>query len=144
MQTCFAWPFSSSSSSMRQSAQPLIVIAPAALETAATLPCLCAHPHPILRTPAPCTPPRRSMVLTDDLDNNGRMDLLVSTMNGNVYAFETSSPYHPLKAWPQQVGAPARRLWGGVGGGMGGVALGHATPWRAAPDFPTRPSTPRA
>lgn len=131
---------------LHQTPNPSLSFAPAALETAATvsrLPCLCAHPHPIPRTPAPCTPPR-SMVLTDDLDNNGRMDLLVSTMNGNVYAFETSSPYHPLKAWPQQVGAPARRLWGGVGGGMGGVALGHATPWRAAPDFPTRSSTPRA
>lgn len=43
------------------------------------------------------------MVLADDLDSNGRMDLLVSTMNGNVYVFETPSEYHPLKAWPQQV-----------------------------------------
>ncbi|KAF5841733.1 hypothetical protein DUNSADRAFT_11513 [Dunaliella salina] len=47
-----------------------------------------------------------SMVLADDLDGNGRMDLLVSTMNGNVYAFETPSEYHPLKAWPQQVLGP--------------------------------------
>jgi len=46
------------------------------------------------------------MVLADDLDGNGRMDLLVSTMNGNVYAFETPSEYHPLKAWPQQVSSP--------------------------------------
>ena len=44
------------------------------------------------------------MVLADDLDGNGHMDLVVSTMNGNVYAFETPSDYHPLKAWPQQVG----------------------------------------
>ncbi len=40
-----------------------------------------------------------SMVLADDLDNNGHMDLLVSTMNGNVYALETSAVYHPMKAW---------------------------------------------
>ena len=44
-----------------------------------------------------------SMVLADDLDNNGRLDLLVSTMNGNVYALETSSVYHPMKAWTSVV-----------------------------------------
>ena len=43
------------------------------------------------------------MVLADDLDGNGRLDLVVSTMNGNVYAFETPAKYHPLKAWPSQV-----------------------------------------
>lgn len=47
----------------------------------------------------------RSMVLADDLDGNGRLDLLVSTMNGNVYMFETPAVYHPLKTWPQQVHA---------------------------------------
>lgn len=44
-----------------------------------------------------------SMVLADDLDNNGRLDLLVSTMNGNVYALETSAVYHPMKAWTSVV-----------------------------------------
>lgn len=44
-----------------------------------------------------------SMVLADDLDNNGHMDLLVSTMNGNVYALETSAVYHPMKAWTSVV-----------------------------------------
>jgi len=44
-----------------------------------------------------------SMVLTDDLNGNGKMDLLVTTMNGNVYAFETSSDYHPLKVWGSQL-----------------------------------------
>lgn len=43
------------------------------------------------------------MVLADDLDNNGRMDLLVSTMNGNLYALETSAVYHPMKAWTSVV-----------------------------------------
>jgi hypothetical protein len=44
-----------------------------------------------------------SMVLADDLDNNGHMDLLVSTMNGNVYALETSAVYHPMKSWTSVV-----------------------------------------
>lgn len=44
-----------------------------------------------------------SMVLADDLDQNGRMDLLVSTMNGNLYALETSAAYHPMKSWTSAV-----------------------------------------
>lgn len=44
-----------------------------------------------------------SMVLADDLDNNGRLDLLVSTMNGNVYSLETAAMYHPMKAWTSVV-----------------------------------------
>lgn len=55
------------------------------------------------------------MVLADDLDNNGRMDLLVSTMNGHVYAFETPAEYHPLKTWTKQpegsAGFVARHDW---------------------------------
>lgn len=43
------------------------------------------------------------MVLADDMDGNGRMDLVLATMNGNVYCFETAASYHPLKAWPSQV-----------------------------------------
>ncbi|KAA6427087.1 MAG: defective in exine formation DEX1, partial [Trebouxia sp. A1-2] len=59
-----------------------------------------------------------SMVLTDDLDNNGHMDLLVSTMNGNVYALETSAVYHPMKAWTSVVHGvncfTARWNWQGI------------------------------
>lgn len=44
-----------------------------------------------------------SMVLADDLDGNGRLDLLVTTMNGNLYALETSALYHPMKAWTSVV-----------------------------------------
>ncbi|KAL0024039.1 hypothetical protein WJX77_011082 [Trebouxia sp. C0004] len=59
-----------------------------------------------------------SMVLADDLDNNGRMDLLVSTMNGNVYALETSAVYHPMKAWTSVVHGvncfTARWNWQGI------------------------------
>ena len=42
-------------------------------------------------------------VLADDLDNDGKMDLVLSTMNGNVYCFHTAASYHPLKAWPTPV-----------------------------------------
>ena len=46
------------------------------------------------------------MVLADDLDGNGRLDLVLATMNGNVYCFEAgTSSAHPLKAWPAQVQA---------------------------------------
>ena len=54
-----------------------------------------------------------SAVLADDLDNDGTLELLATTMNGNVYAFETGAPYHPLKAWTSQVGR------GGLAGGRG-------------------------
>jgi len=40
-----------------------------------------------------------SMVLADDLTGNGKMDLVVTTMNGNVIVLGTDTPYHPLKAW---------------------------------------------
>lgn len=42
-------------------------------------------------------------MLADDLDGNGRLDLVLATMNGNVYALETPAEFHPLKAWPSQV-----------------------------------------
>lgn len=38
-------------------------------------------------------------VLADDVDGSGTLDLVVSTMNGNVYALGTAAPYHPLKTW---------------------------------------------
>ena len=41
----------------------------------------------------------RGQVLADDLTGNGRIDLLLSTMNGNVYCFETSTLFTPLRAW---------------------------------------------
>lgn len=39
-------------------------------------------------------------VLADDLDNDGKMDLVLSTMNGNLYCFHSTASYHPLKSWP--------------------------------------------
>lgn len=44
-----------------------------------------------------------SMVLADDLNDDGRTDLVVTTMNGNVYAFQTGAKHHPLASWTSQV-----------------------------------------
>lgn len=44
-----------------------------------------------------------SAVLVDDLCGDGNLELLVSTMNGNVYMLQTQAPYHPLKTWTAQV-----------------------------------------
>jgi hypothetical protein len=44
-----------------------------------------------------------SAVLVDDLDNDGKLELLVSTMSGHLYSFGTPAEYHPLKTWTQQV-----------------------------------------
>ncbi|KPA74005.1 putative mitochondrial FG-GAP repeat protein, putative,intergrin alpha chain protein [Leptomonas pyrrhocoris] len=43
-----------------------------------------------------------SMVLADDISGNGQMDLLVTTINGGVYLFETATPYSPMNAWPSK------------------------------------------
>ncbi|BBM96733.1 hypothetical protein MPTK1_1g00230 [Marchantia polymorpha subsp. ruderalis] len=43
-----------------------------------------------------------SMVLADNVDGGDDLDLIVTTMNGNVYCFQTPAPHHPLKAWPSQ------------------------------------------
>lgn len=43
-----------------------------------------------------------TQILADDLTGNGRMDLLLSTMNGNMYCFETNTPHNPLRAWRSQ------------------------------------------
>ena len=37
------------------------------------------------------------MVLADNVDGGDDLDLIVSTMNGNVFCFSTPAPYHPLK-----------------------------------------------
>lgn len=46
------------------------------------------------------------MVLADDLDGNGFLDLLMVTMNGNVLAFDTRATYQPLKTLTAQVHGP--------------------------------------
>eukprot|EP01026_Neomeris_dumetosa_P062169 TRINITY_DN5875_c0_g1_i5.p2 TRINITY_DN5875_c0_g1~~TRINITY_DN5875_c0_g1_i5.p2 ORF type:complete len:341 (+),score=48.23 TRINITY_DN5875_c0_g1_i5:216-1238(+) len=57
-----------------------------------------------------------TMVLADDLTGNGKLDLLVSTMNGNLYAYETPADYHPLRVQQSQTANNqiARFDWEGV------------------------------
>ncbi|XP_015056230.1 protein DEFECTIVE IN EXINE FORMATION 1-like isoform X2 [Solanum pennellii] len=40
-----------------------------------------------------------SMVLADNVDGGDDLDLIVTTMNGNVFCFSTPAPHHPLKTW---------------------------------------------
>jgi hypothetical protein len=40
--------------------------------------------------------------LIDDLDQNGYLDLLVTTMNGNTFAMQTMVPYESSLAWTEQ------------------------------------------
>ncbi|KAL5550133.1 hypothetical protein UlMin_000309 [Ulmus minor] len=40
-----------------------------------------------------------SMVLADNVDGGDDLDLIVTTMNGNVFCFSTPVRHHPLKAW---------------------------------------------
>ncbi|XP_074592881.1 protein DEFECTIVE IN EXINE FORMATION 1 [Curcuma longa] len=40
-----------------------------------------------------------SMVLAGNVDGGDDLDLIVTTMNGNVFCFSTPSPHHPLKEW---------------------------------------------
>lgn len=39
------------------------------------------------------------MVIADDVTGNGFLDLIVSTMNGNVINLGTEVEYDPMKAW---------------------------------------------
>ncbi|XP_024536256.1 protein DEFECTIVE IN EXINE FORMATION 1 [Selaginella moellendorffii] len=41
-----------------------------------------------------------TMVLVENVDGGDDLDLIVTTMNGNVYCFQTPVKHHPLKAWP--------------------------------------------
>ncbi|KAH7423955.1 hypothetical protein KP509_12G082900 [Ceratopteris richardii] len=38
-----------------------------------------------------------TMVLADNVDGGDDLDLIVTTMNGNVFCFSTPAPYHPLR-----------------------------------------------
>jgi hypothetical protein len=42
------------------------------------------------------------MVLAENVDGGDDLDLIVTTMSGNVYCFQTPTPHHPLKAWVSQ------------------------------------------
>ncbi|XP_078427631.1 defective in exine formation protein (DEX1) [Wolffia australiana] len=43
-----------------------------------------------------------TMVLADNVDGGDDLDLIVTTMNGNVFCFSTPIAHHPLKAWRSQ------------------------------------------
>ncbi|KAI5081941.1 hypothetical protein GOP47_0001684 [Adiantum capillus-veneris] len=43
-----------------------------------------------------------TMVLADNVDGGDDLDLIVTTMNGNVFCFSTPAPYHPLRSWTSQ------------------------------------------
>lgn len=64
--------------------------------------------------------PSYAMVLADDLAHTGRMDLLVATAGGNIYAIRTPGKFQPLKVWPSQspgtgtAGFVAKWNWEGI------------------------------
>ena len=49
-----------------------------------------------------------AMVLADDLDGDGFMELLLATMGGNLYCLATGARTDPLATWTSQV-RPWRR-----------------------------------
>jgi len=69
--------------------------------------------------------------LAEDVDGDGRLELIVTTMNGNVLCLATPWAHHALLAWPAQApdGNPAARA------GVAGVAVGPAS--RALRDVST-------
>jgi len=55
-----------------------------------------------------------SQVLAGDVTGDGRLDLVVGTMAGNMYVFGTTKHYHPSVGWPSQgLGASmyTSKLW---------------------------------
>ena len=42
-------------------------------------------------------------VLAETMLNNGRLQLVVATMNGNIMLFDTDFPAAPLRAWPAEM-----------------------------------------
>ncbi|EPY30510.1 FG-GAPprotein [Angomonas deanei] len=47
--------------------------------------------------------PSSTLVLADDLTNSGYINLIVTTVKGGVYVFQTSAPYSNLNTWPSEV-----------------------------------------
>ena len=46
-------------------------------------------------------------VLADDVTGDGLLDLVVSTMSGNVYCIGTHVSYHPAMAWTSHMNGPS-------------------------------------
>ena len=70
-----------------------------------------------------------AQILADDVTGNGMMDLVLATMNGNLYCFETETPYTPMRAWQSQ--AQGLNVWQ-QREGFQGVAI-EGTSGRHAP-----------
>lgn len=70
-----------------------------------------------------------AMVLADDLNGNGEIDLLMATMNGNLYAFQSTAAALPDATWPSQVGSRINVY--GLTAGM--VWIWPETDWLNAP-----------
>jgi outer membrane protein assembly factor BamB len=67
-----------------------------------------------------------SMPLVDDLTGNGKMDIVLATMNGNVYAFESmDTEFDPLNAWTSQVHSVNNLVARGDWYGVRGTARGY-------------------
>jgi len=43
-----------------------------------------------------------SQVLIDDVDGNGKLDLVVTTMNGRIIVLGTDTVYHPMRSWTSE------------------------------------------
>ena len=57
-----------------------------------------------------------SVPLIDDVTNDGFLDLVVGTLNGQVHVLETKIPYHAMNTWSS---FPKNRLNGFTHGVMG-------------------------
>jgi len=57
-----------------------------------------------------------SSALVDDITGDGYLDILIGTLNGQVFVFSTTVPVHPLNTWTT---IPRNRLNGFTMGGVG-------------------------
>lgn len=70
-----------------------------------------------------------TMVLADDLTGNGQVDLVLTTLQGGVYVFETQTHFHPLKRW-----ASKTKGVNGASAGENGVGVFITAPFRTPRD----------
>lgn len=68
-----------------------------------------------------------AQALADDLDGDGRLELLVASMGGDLYAVATPAPAHPLRAWTAAAQGLPRRPdhRHGAPGGAGQIWPAH-------------------
>uniref|UniRef100_A0A6B2KYS3 FG-GAP repeat-containing protein n=1 Tax=Arcella intermedia TaxID=1963864 RepID=A0A6B2KYS3_9EUKA len=44
-----------------------------------------------------------SMLIADDINHNGKLQIVASTTNGDIYLLGTDIPFHPLDTWTSQI-----------------------------------------